>query len=111
MADYKTKHAPIDDYPFMTYAPDEEAHVGAVGAAITVADGTFTANFTFNDVVRQIEKGIGFPVKTVSEGSQMWIMFISATVSEGVYSVYGMLADSSFILSAESPDVPLTASL
>ena len=111
MADYKTKHAPIDDYPFVTYAPENDAHVGAAGAAITVADGTFIANFTFNDVVKQIEKGVGFPVTTVSDGSKLWITFLSATIGDGAYSVYGMLADSSFILSAESPDVPLTASL
>ena len=110
MADYKTKHAPIDDYPFMTYAP-EDAHIGAVGAAIATVDGTFVANFTFNDVVKQIEKGVGFPVTLVSEGSKLWITFLSATVGDGAYSVYGMLADSSFILSAESPDALLTASL
>lgn len=111
MADYKTKHAPIDDYPFMTYAPDEDAHVGSVGATIAIVEGVFSANFTFNDVVKQIEKGIGFPVKVVSDGGEMWIVFISATIGDGEYNVYGMLADSSFVLSAESPDVPLTASI
>lgn len=110
MADYKTKHAPIDDYPFMTYAPDEDAHTGNIGTYVTSSEGVTTANFTFNDVEKQVKNGRPFAFYSTAEGGYVRGMLLSVAVNDGEYGVFGYVAGETVGLFADSPDEPLTYS-
>lgn len=108
MAAYKTKHTPVDDYPFVTYAPDVDAHTGNSGAIVTFSEGVATANFTFNDVEKQIENGRPFAFYSATEGGYVCGMLLSVAVNDGEYGVFGNIAGDTVGLFADSPDEPLT---
>ena len=80
MAQYLTKHDLVDDYPYMTYAPDVDAHTGNVGATIEDNDGSLTANFTYDDVVNQLDNGRVFTVKMTSGDDVIYVTFMSPLV-------------------------------